>query len=182
MTGKDPERTRLKVIEATLQTLETNGLNKFSLEEIAQKAGVSKGGLLHHFSSKERLLEATIEHLLKAFEALVLDFLAQEPQRPGRWLRAYIRASFEESSADLEHSTILLSFLADQPAQMKIIREDYDRWSERLLNDGLSVARATIIRQAADATWIDRVFGLTSDRVVQQQVYEELMRMTEVDS
>jgi len=170
------------VIDATLQTLQTNGLNKFSLEEIAQQAGVSKGGLLHHFPSKERLLEATIQHLLNAFEALVIDFLAQEPQRPGRWLRAYIRASFEDSSANLEHSAMLLSFLVDQPSQMQIIRADYERWSERLLNDGVPVARAMIIRQAADATWMDRVLGLTVDDAIHQQIYDELMRMTEADS
>ncbi len=182
MTAKDPERTRQRLIEATLQTLQTRGLNKFSLEEVAQQAGVSKGGLLHHFPSKENLLEATIQHLLQTFEALVVNFLAQEPPRPGRWLRAYIRASFEDSENNSEHSAMLLSFLVDQPARMQIIREDYERWSERLLNDDVPVPRAIIIRQAADATWIDRLFGLSPDPAIQQGVYDELMSMTEVES
>jgi AcrR family transcriptional regulator len=159
--------------------LQTKSFNKFSLEEIAQQAGVSKGGLLHHFPSKERVLEAIIQHLLQAFEARVLTFMAHEPQRPGRWLRAYIKASFEESSSEMEHSTMLLSFLADQPALMQMIRDDFERWSERLLHDGVPLARAIIIRQAADATWVDRLLDISPETAVQKQVYD-VLAMTEV--
>ena len=180
MTVRDSQRTRQRIIEATLHVLQTKSFNKFSLEEIAQQAGVSKGGLLHHFPSKERVLEAIIQHLLQAFEARVLTFVAHEPQRPGRWLRAYIKASFEENSPEMEHSTMLLSFLADQPALMQIIRDDFDHWSERLLHDGVPLARAIIIRQAADATWVDRLLDISPETAVQKQVYDELMAMTEV--
>ena len=92
-----------------------------------------------------------------------------------------INASFEDSNPEIEHSTMLLSFLGDQPAHMQMIREDFERWSERLLHDGVPLARAIIIRQAADATWVDRLLDIAPEPAVQKQVYDELMQMTEVN-
>ena len=180
MTPKDPERTRERLIEATLLTLQTEGTSKLSLESIARQAGVSKGGLLHHYPSKDALIQAIVQSLLDAFEHSVTHYAAQEPERPGRWLRAYIHASFENSSQQAEQGAVLLALIAENRTLLPFVQDDLQRWHLRLIQDGVPIVRATIIRQAADATWIEALLGTPVDMDMHQKIYEELLRMTEV--
>ena len=53
------ERTaqrRRAVLEAALAVFSERGFNKASLTEIADRAGMTHAGVLHHFGSKEQLL------------------------------------------------------------------------------------------------------------------------------
>lgn len=52
------ERTRALLIEAAVSCFETKGYAETSLEAVILAAGVSKGALYHHFTSKADLLEA----------------------------------------------------------------------------------------------------------------------------
>ena len=40
--------------------MQCKGVAKLTLEAVAKEAGVSKGGLLYHFSNKEALIEGMI--------------------------------------------------------------------------------------------------------------------------
>ncbi|PWK74034.1 TetR/AcrR family transcriptional regulator [Aminobacter sp. AP02] len=43
-----------------------NGFGKVTLDAVAQQAGISKGGLLHHFATKKHLIRAMLEHYADA--------------------------------------------------------------------------------------------------------------------
>lgn len=60
MTSKKALETKIKIIKAANQLLEEQETSKFTLEEVAKKAGVSKGGLLYHFSSKRELIQGML--------------------------------------------------------------------------------------------------------------------------
>ncbi|MHA1504782.1 MAG: TetR/AcrR family transcriptional regulator [Candidatus Heimdallarchaeota archaeon] len=60
------EQTREKILEAAMELFYNYGFSEVSTEMIAEKAGVSKGGLFHHFSTKETL---GIMVLRKSFDA-----------------------------------------------------------------------------------------------------------------
>jgi AcrR family transcriptional regulator len=45
------------------------GVSGMTLEAVAREAGVSKGGLLYHFPSKEALIGGMIGRLIDRFEA-----------------------------------------------------------------------------------------------------------------
>lgn len=49
-----------KIIESTFKLLVTEGYN-VGINKIADKAGVSKGGLYHHFRNKDELFEVVIK-------------------------------------------------------------------------------------------------------------------------
>ncbi|MDO4260034.1 MAG: TetR/AcrR family transcriptional regulator [Actinomycetaceae bacterium] len=59
-TAEDAERTRLALLEAALIAFEKKGWRGATFEHVAAQAGVTRGALHHHFSSKVALLEAAL--------------------------------------------------------------------------------------------------------------------------
>ena len=57
--GKTAAR-RQEIVDAAVEVFGTMGYNKGSLREVADRVGMSQAGLLHHFPSKESLLEAVL--------------------------------------------------------------------------------------------------------------------------
>lgn len=53
---------RESLIKATLDLIRVNGPEKFSMADACKQAGVSKAAPYRHFSNREALLEAVIEH------------------------------------------------------------------------------------------------------------------------
>jgi AcrR family transcriptional regulator len=51
---------RQEIVEAAIEVFSTAGFRKGSLREVADRVGLSQAGLLHHFPSKEHLLQAVL--------------------------------------------------------------------------------------------------------------------------
>jgi AcrR family transcriptional regulator len=51
---------RQEIVDAAVDVFGTAGYNKGSLREVADRVGISQAGLLHHYPSKEHLLEAVL--------------------------------------------------------------------------------------------------------------------------
>lgn len=57
MTKKEPKAKRMgEIIQAAVDEFLEKGYEAASMEAIAKRAGVSKGGLYHHFRSKDEIL------------------------------------------------------------------------------------------------------------------------------
>jgi AcrR family transcriptional regulator len=54
--NKAPEERREEIFEAALSRFNQNGYYHTSIEQIATEAGLSKGGIYHHFKSKKDLV------------------------------------------------------------------------------------------------------------------------------
>jgi AcrR family transcriptional regulator len=59
----DPRRQKL--LEAAISVFTRFGFRKTSMDEVARAAGVSRQGLYLHFSTKEELFSAAVEHTLR---------------------------------------------------------------------------------------------------------------------
>lgn len=174
--------TREKLLNSALHTLQTQGVAGLTLARVADEAGVSKGGLLHHFPSKEALMEGLLKQLLSDFDTSVQHWYEQEVTRntpaAGRWVRAYIHASFEENGPSLEVSVMLLNSLNEHVALFRLLQANFAHWQHVLTHDGIPAARATIIRQAADAVWMERL--LEADGLAEREaVMQELLMLAE---
>lgn len=58
---RDPEATREVILEAARTLLAKDGPEGISLSEVAQLAGVNRGTAYQHFSTRENLIQATVE-------------------------------------------------------------------------------------------------------------------------
>ena len=73
------ETTRDAVLDAALHEASLTGIAQLTLAPVAAAAGRSKGGLLRHFPSKERLQIAVLEHAFMRFQQYVLESALNAP-------------------------------------------------------------------------------------------------------
>lgn len=157
------------------------GVARLTLDAVAAEAGVSKGGLLYHFSGKEELVGAMVMRWIRDFERDVEGRLAREEgSGAGRWVRAYIGATFEpEAGVQAAGEPVgILAAAATNRELLGEIRRCYREWQERLEEDGLDPAVATLLRLAADGLWFSELFGLAPPGgTLRAEVYRRMLEL-----
>jgi AcrR family transcriptional regulator len=71
------QRTRRAVIQAALAIIARDGPGRLTLDAIARESGVSKGGLMHQFRTKEAVLKALLEHQIEYFADFSRAYMAE---------------------------------------------------------------------------------------------------------
>jgi AcrR family transcriptional regulator len=75
---RDKAATRERILQAAMQVFGERGFQGASMEEIARRAGSSKGGVYFHFSNKQAIFEALITDLAVMLETSVREAIARE--------------------------------------------------------------------------------------------------------
>lgn len=174
-------KTRTLLIETALSTLRQHGANNLTLDAVAKASTVSKGGLLHHFPTKEALIEALLRRLFTDYEQQVQAFYERETEGAGRWLRAYIRATFlVDEPLTMELLAMLFSAITEYPNLLRLVQIDHEQWDKRLISDGLSLPRVRAIRMATDSYFQERLIGIgTSSDQERLDLMNELLNWVE---
>lgn len=150
---RNTERTRRAILDATMQAVLDQGTG-VTLAEIAASAGVSKGGLIHHFGNRDALFTAVVKDMSQQLREAVAAELDLSENHPGKMLRAYVRAlckgGAEAAAARDFVSAANWNGLYANP-EIAVLLEEYDSWwSEQFAADGLSAERIQIVRRAAE--------------------------------
>jgi AcrR family transcriptional regulator len=78
------ERTRELLLDATVDCLVELGYAHTTVQEICQRAGLSRGAQQHHFTTKAELMTSALEHLFARLSAQILNTTAELPPGPER--------------------------------------------------------------------------------------------------
>ncbi len=115
--------SREHILEAAEAVVTEVGSNRLTLEAVAERAGVSKGGLLYHFPSKEALLASMVQRLIDDYRSRQADTLESLPSSPDRHVRAHIMTKFPaEGCADANRCRRIASaMLAAAAADRKLL-------------------------------------------------------------
>ena len=178
-----PDNKRQALLDAAVALITDTGTSNLTLDAIAQRAGVSKGGLLYHFPNKEALIAAMLQDYLTSFtESLELELEQTQDQTPGRWLRAYIRASLTSEQPHPSMISAGLAAMSSAPKLLEPVQACYARWKQRALQDGLDPVTTLLIMQAVEGTWYLEMFGLElADLAEREALIERLIAMTHAD-
>src|SRR6478735_6639526 len=71
-----------------------HGVSGVTVQAVAAAAGVTKGGLFHHFGSKQALIEGLFADLLARVDAEIDAAIETDPKPRGSFTRAYVNAVF----------------------------------------------------------------------------------------
>jgi AcrR family transcriptional regulator len=183
MSRKNPTETREKLVHAAAQLVVSKGINRVTLEQVALEAGVSKGGLLHHFPTKQALLNSLIKQVGQVFEARLEKYMALEASdQPGRLARAYIRASFEYEADELKLSNAIAKVVSEFPELLLELQQEFAQLDQEMQKDGLPAVRALVIRLACDGLWFSELIGVSSlQESLREQMRDELLAMTRLE-
>ncbi|GBG11014.1 TetR family transcriptional regulator [Paenibacillus agaridevorans] len=171
---------RALLLEAAARIVKEEGAAKLTLDAVAQEAGVSKGGLLHHFASKEALIKGLVEHITDTFVADMEGRVKRDQRETGKWSRAYVASTFQGGSESDGLTTALIAALFAKPELLGRFREQYDSWQNEIQSDGMDPVLSTIIRLATDGLWFAELFGFgLLDDGLRSQVQARLTQWTE---
>lgn len=174
--------TRDLIITAASKVVLQRGASRMTLEAVAKEAGVSKGGLLYHFPSKEALIEGMIEHMVQGLTERIRKEYEQDDYgtNQGRWLRALTRTNFQ--SEDLELSAGLTAAVLLQPELLEANRRAYESRQTLIEQDGVDIVWANIIRLVGDGIWFSELLGFTPPKEpLKTQILERLLSLTTGD-
>lgn len=162
MTKHAPDAMRTKIAQAAITLILTKGADAFTLDAVVKHAGVTKGGLLHHFPSKHALSLALMQHCFASFEARI-HALAAKDRDPaaGRWLRAYINATFDVTPEEDALVRALFALTSASPSLLNSTQADMAAFTPKLPADGVPRLHAEVIRLACDGFWINEQMGWT---------------------
>lgn len=120
------KRARDKILEAAEELARVAGPGNLSLDAVAARAGVSKGGLLYHFPTKARLLEALVEQFLATFDERLRDREAMHGGAPDSLVLAYLDILVGEQLCRQPPPSGLLAALGEDPDFLAPVRR-FDR-------------------------------------------------------
>ena len=179
--GRSAGDTKRQILDAAAQLFGKHG-TAASLDDIAKAAGVSKGGLVYHFPSKEALLTSLAMDLMNQFRNEVEEAAAAEPEgTPGRLTRAYIRVSFADVADDigLRDYIALAVNLMLEPALLELSREDAVAWREDLLADGLDESVIRMVVAATDGSYAAPLWGAVLSDADRHALEADLLALTQ---
>jgi AcrR family transcriptional regulator len=163
MPVKPRPSARQKIFEAAEQVVRTDGAANLTLEAVAAAAGVSKGGLLYHFASKEALLKGMVDRHMDEHDSLLVAACARHPDTPGGYMRAYLEAQFESAKKDIHEAAAARSFLAaaaNFPALLERPRKQATDHFARLRQADTKFPLAALLSLALDGLFFADVYEL----------------------
>lgn len=103
------QATRATIIQAAREMVVENGYADVSTAQILRRAGVSRGGLYHHFDGKQGLLLAVLEAVERDVAARLISDVAGMPDDPFARLVAGIQAYLDlcRDSVELQRIGLL---------------------------------------------------------------------------
>lgn len=153
--------TRDKIIDAAMAIVREQGVAKLTLDEAAKGAGLSKGGVLYHFKTKDDLIRGMVERLINQCDKLQLAYYDKEPEGPYRWVRAVVQTTFDPNGpASDKVSGALLAAITVNPELVAPIQAKYDEWIDRLHSDSPNPMLAGLVCMAMDGYSFERIMGL----------------------
>ena len=158
--AKDPLLTKRKLLEAAGLVVKEKGVLGLTLEAVAKRANVSKGGLLYHYPNKQALLKAMIVHLDENFERAIAKRIEQS-EGEITWLEAYVAMSFDPQHSQITESAGMLAAIANDLSLLEPLAQRYQILQEQLEASDLDSDLANIIRLAADGLWFTELFKIS---------------------
>lgn len=167
------------ILIATAKVIRDLGTNNLTIELVAKEAGVSKGGVLHHFPSKQALIHALAEESTAQFLEDLRQRVSNETQDVGKWSRAYLGTTLNHDRDNVGMNESIIATLTMNPKFLSIYQKEFEVIQKNIESDGINPVNATIIRLAMDGLWFSEIMGICKlDEQLRTQVFDYLNNMT----
>lgn len=152
---KDASATRSAILSAAVQTLQRAGVEGFTLDAVARRAGVVKGLVVYHYGSRGRLLRAAASQIAES-----RDLALAKALEAGSGMRG-VDACWDELRKHAEDGTARawLSLCAAGMLDRSARNADLEETARQAVLDGCAAALAAGVplsdaRDAYNALWL----------------------------
>ncbi|MFW5799573.1 MAG: TetR/AcrR family transcriptional regulator [Spirochaetota bacterium] len=142
--------TRDRILIALEEIITTTDPFHFSIEDVAKKAGVSKGGLLYHFPTKDELLKSLLDKVTdEQFEAIEKE-AENFKDTPSRLLKAQVRAWIHQLREKGKLFPAILSIINHNREFLEPLKIRFNELRRHHIENGLDPITVNIILLAID--------------------------------
>jgi AcrR family transcriptional regulator len=150
---------RSRILDAAEALANELGPGNISIEAVALRAGLSKGGVLYHFPTKAALLSALVECHIARRRGAVEECLAGAEGRPNALAEALVEACRGEHSCAAPPASGLLAAIAAHPDFLDPLRAHHRATLARLRRESGDPDLATIAFLAIEGMKALHLFG-----------------------
>jgi AcrR family transcriptional regulator len=151
-----------------------------TLDAVAARAGVSKGGLLYHFPTKDALLRAMLERFIKQIDETRKKKAKELKEGPGRGIKAFILSIADHDPKKEQIGSALLAAVAHDPELLQPARDDVRRLFKEVMQSGLNFKRAAVIYFAVHGLIFSELLSLSPlSNKERHELVEELLRLVD---
>ncbi len=153
--------TRDRIIAAAMDIVRDRGPVQLTLDETAKVAGISKGGVLYHFRTKEDLVRGMVESLVAKFDDLFPRIRDALPPGPYRGAKATILTlTHPEGPYSDPVAPALLAAAVLNPELLETVRDRSAQCMAELADDSPDPVLARLACLSIDGMWMMEALGL----------------------
>lgn len=156
---KDPETNKLLILHAAAEIGASADWHQVTFQAIADKTGLSKGGIIHHFRSKEELLEELMQQSL----AELTEWITEEKKISGDEMAHINYLRFIARKSDDLHYRRTMKVILQAALTNSDHRKMWDDWFTAHISGGLAADQSInnlIIMLVADGIWYADILGV----------------------
>ncbi len=158
-----PDTVRDRVLRAAVELFSEQGYDKTSVQEVVERAGVTKGALYHYFTAKDDLLFEIYGTLL-AEQMAGLDRIVALGRTPAETLRLIIEDLVLTTAAHARAASVFAREVArvDQQRWL-VLQADWRRYQDvvrGLIRDAQQSGRFSEVASPEVVAWT--IFGLST--------------------
>jgi AcrR family transcriptional regulator len=168
-----------RLLDAADTVVARQGIANLTLDAVAAEAQVSKGGLLHHFPTKDRLIEALVRRCADGWLVRCTAAYEETPPGPGRMARALVAMCLADDELWTDQlrrsSSAVFAALAQNPALIEPMRAVYAELHRRIADDDLPPGVGEVVVITIDGLWLNWVLGLVQiDAAMKERLQQVL--------
>ncbi|MGO2111987.1 MAG: TetR/AcrR family transcriptional regulator [Pseudoclavibacter sp.] len=170
------EGTRDRILDALEEILLADGAQAITLEAVAARAEVSKGGLLYHFPAKEQLLLGAVERLGARVDEQLQRAIA-EGVSIARW---YLEPADTSTDTDVALARSLMAVMRGADGAYSGVQNAFVRimhaYDDHLVAELGDPVKAEIVRLMGDGVYLGQIVGMPPpDPALHRQAVERLL-------
>lgn len=168
--------TRDRILDALEHLLLDRGVQQVTLESVAEQAGVSKGGLLYHFGSKDALLAGMVRRLGERSDRQLAEGI-ESGQSVAEWF-LQLPGAADKTELALYRSMLAVMRSVDGPHSevQQALTDVLRSWDAGLKREIDDPVLAEIVRLVGDGIYLGALLGLPpTDPELHRQVVARLL-------
>ena len=156
--NKTSSETKIdQIFFAVRDLIHEGGLAAVTLSAVCKRAEISKGGLMHHYATKEALVDAFIKRSAEGCLDSVHEQLESIPRGSGKRIRAYVDFMLKDPamcdpSSSRDDASVMIALMQGQG--QSAAESYYTRLTKELKGDGVSPALVELIVTTVDGLWL----------------------------
>ncbi|SFC06620.1 transcriptional regulator, TetR family [Marinospirillum celere] len=138
------------ILDAAQRVAVAKGANKVSLDSVAKEAGLTKGGVLYNFPSKDALISGLLLRLLKAYGPLIDESVEQLEGQAHPHLRSVFRVISQLQELDHNIPMAILAAAAENLELLQPLRDEMAQRYQRIQAEAPSGDAAALLWAAGE--------------------------------